>query len=411
MGKFIDTPNERSIVNNYVDDYMSATSKYAKFLDSVPNFVTYYSRDFVSSTEDHGLGTIKEVVGLESPVKYNKIFNMPLYGVDEVSPNLTAEDLGGLDNEMQGNAILIPDTIVPQPDDLFLFSYHEATEETYKLYRVTNVTTSAIDSNTYYQISFIVTPYDLNILNERQVKDDYSVIMNNIGTEQKSIILDEDYIKARQFDLISSELADLYIDDYYDSKLNLFLFNDVLRDRIIYDPSIHEMISKTSMFINQKTLASNLYITNVYPLKNRVYFNSISGIITNKEKLKDISFPIGVMFGSLTTSLFRLFPYEYLATEYYKGENSYSHQLLHTDINLHVNGYNKDIVLEDIDGLTNFERLMIYYIKEPSMINSDLCNECLNDIQYSSNPVTLSNYIFTPIILYILQDMITQLIK
>ena len=75
MARFIDTPNERTLVNKYVDSYMNGVNQYAKYIDSTPSFATYYSRDVDRSTENPGLGQVKEIVGMESPLRYNKIKN------------------------------------------------------------------------------------------------------------------------------------------------------------------------------------------------------------------------------------------------------------------------------------------------------------------------------------------------
>ena len=50
MGRFVGTGEERKLVTKYIDSYMRGTNQYAKYLQSAPNFVTYYSRDNEAST-------------------------------------------------------------------------------------------------------------------------------------------------------------------------------------------------------------------------------------------------------------------------------------------------------------------------------------------------------------------------
>ena len=182
MGKFINDNSERTLVNKYVDSYLNGISKYSKYINSVPNFVTYYSRDYIESTEDSGMGTVNEIVGDESPTRYNKINNFPLYGVEDSTPELNVDGINGLGLINEGSAVIIPDTIVPRPDDLFIFSYSEDTEEAKLIYRVTDVNITAIDSNTFYQITYNSTPYDEEILEKKQISDNYELIYDNIST-------------------------------------------------------------------------------------------------------------------------------------------------------------------------------------------------------------------------------------
>ena len=73
MGRFVGTGDERTMVNKYIDSYLKGTNEYAKYLQSAPNFVTYYSRDHEHSTENSGLGDVEEIVGDRSPLRYNRI--------------------------------------------------------------------------------------------------------------------------------------------------------------------------------------------------------------------------------------------------------------------------------------------------------------------------------------------------
>ena len=73
MGKFIQEKNvEQKVLNNYFDNYLDTTDRYSKWLQGSPTFVTYYSINLENSTQDRGLNNVTEIVGGESPIKYNK---------------------------------------------------------------------------------------------------------------------------------------------------------------------------------------------------------------------------------------------------------------------------------------------------------------------------------------------------
>lgn len=258
MARFVDTPTERSLINKYVDSYMAGTSYYAKYIDSTPSFVTYYSRDLDKSMENPGLGQVKEVVGYESPNRYNRIENFPIYGVDEVNPNIQDDGISGISTEADVVGVIIPDTVVPNVDDLVLFSYHESHSRTKALYRITSVDVSSIDSNAYYQVTMSLTSYDLDVLNSRQLVDEYNIVYSNIGTEERTLLLQSDFIRAQQLENLYLKLSKTYIDRFYDDRLGLFLYHDREYMRYIYSDDANMFIRFHDLFVHSKTFLQNI---------------------------------------------------------------------------------------------------------------------------------------------------------
>ena len=146
MGRFVGNGEERTVVNKYIDSYMNGTNEYGKYLQSAPNFVTYYSRDQEASTEGSGLGEVEEVVGERSGIRYNRVNNVPFYMVEDSAPELMADGIVGLNYMVESTAVIIPDTVVPVPNDLFVFSYWEQTRDKTVVFRITNVSTTAVAS-------------------------------------------------------------------------------------------------------------------------------------------------------------------------------------------------------------------------------------------------------------------------
>src|SRR5699024_8940714 len=204
-----------------------------------------------------------EVVGYESPNRYNKIENVPLYSVEEALPDITYDGMSGITSETEFTAIVIPDTILPNVDDLIVFSYHENQDnDNFRIYRINNVNVSSLDSNTYYQISLMSTPYDKDILDGRQVTDNYNLVYNNIGTSDKTIMLQSEFIRARELEIIYEDLLNGYIHNYYDKQLGCFLFKNITRDNI-YSSDVHQFLSdKPDLLINRKTFMKNIKLIN-----------------------------------------------------------------------------------------------------------------------------------------------------
>ena len=68
--------------------------------------VTYYHIRGSASTTDVGYGDVEEILGKESPIKFEKIDNLPLYGLDQMVLQLNTEDQG-LDSTFESDAIIM----------------------------------------------------------------------------------------------------------------------------------------------------------------------------------------------------------------------------------------------------------------------------------------------------------------
>ena len=264
MARFIDTPNERTLVNKYVDSYMNGVNQYAKYIDSTPSFATYYSRDVDTSTENPGLGQVKEIVGVDSPLRYNKIKNFPLYGVEEVNPSINADGISGINVDIENTAVILPDTIIPKPDDLFVLNYDENTDKNSAVYRITGVDINAVDSNTYYQISYVSTPYDYNILNKRQVVDDYRFVYGNTGSKYENILLEDRYIEVASLEQQFVRYMNFLLDNFYDEDRNMVYFKDKDGNHIFMD-EVHDFLNNHKLLIESRTFIRNIYLPNMDP--------------------------------------------------------------------------------------------------------------------------------------------------
>ena len=333
MGRFIGNGTERTVVNNYIDSYLRGTNQYAKYLQSAPNFVTYYSRDPDESTENSGLGDVEEIVGRRSPLRYNRVQNVPLYMVEDSAPSLVADGILGVGYELESTAIIVPDTVVPKPNDLFLFSYWE--QEKQSLFRITEVTTTAVDSNTYYQISFQSSPYDYHEVEEHQLVDKYEVVYDQVGSSKPAVIIESDYLLAAELEEVFDLVAAIYREDFYNEKLNMFLYQDDYTekglDHYIFDKYLHNFIKQEKLFISSKTFAQNILLVEI-PVKRAFNLQSpypalaqgkVSGFSVTytlpASKLDTFKmFPIGVSEMCYLPTVGDPAPFNPLVVEFYK---------------------------------------------------------------------------------------------
>ena len=98
------------------------SSMYVAFLESRPTFTMYYHINRIQSETDKGLKMPEKLSGALSPIRYNKLLNFPLYGIEQIQLQLE-EDEEGLNSDYSGEAIILPNTIHPSVDDYFIIDY------------------------------------------------------------------------------------------------------------------------------------------------------------------------------------------------------------------------------------------------------------------------------------------------
>lgn len=230
--------NTVSVYNSIIDKKQDMfVSDYSKHLETKPILVTYYNQNLVTSTADKGLQDVEQHIGDNSPVKYNKVSDLPLYSVPLINLNLDFDDKGPL-VEFSGDGVIPPGIIQPLPYDYFKINY---IDKTY-LFKVDNVQMDTVRSNNYYKISFHFSKIDKGI--EKNVTQNSTVLYDNIGSKSsKSILLDDDYKEAENLTSLLHDVKDYIVDKYWDEHLAYFIY-----DENVYDPWVNEYIRKEKIF-------------------------------------------------------------------------------------------------------------------------------------------------------------------
>ena len=217
---------------------------YSVFLEQKPTFVTYYHVNKILSTTDKGMKNVEALNGARSPIKYNKILDFPIYGIENIVLQLD-EDEHGLDTDYDGEGIILPNTIHPTGDDYFTINY---LEKKYT-FRVTRWQYDTIKSNSYYKIEFTIRAVDPDIQNdiENQVVRTYNCIFNNIGTDDKCIIGSDITLDLNLLGELIDTLRKSYLDLFYIKKYNAILFHES-EFRILFDPNLTAFCNDNRIF-------------------------------------------------------------------------------------------------------------------------------------------------------------------
>ena len=228
---------------NLLDNVLN--SKFTTYLqgNGTPMFVTYYNIDDTTSTTDRGNFTIDQALGPNSPLRYNKIENFPVYGLKELIPSIDELEGNLLDLSIDGEIIILPNTIKPSAYDYIVYRYLDDII----IFTVTSFEFSSIKNNNYYKLTISLKDlhnheYQDNL--DNQTIHNYIAKLDNIGTQDRVILESQISIEVDQLQKVRNHLIEYYIDSFYDKRYNcLILRNELLtKDFSIYDPLLTKFI-------------------------------------------------------------------------------------------------------------------------------------------------------------------------
>ena len=246
---FLQTSDDiASNVNKVASDVLN--SKFTQFItgSGTPLLVTYFNIDDTMSTADLGTETPDKMLGEDSPFRFNRIDNLPMYGLRDILPSKEEIDMGLIDMSLDMETFLLPNTIKPNVGDYFV--YRMKYLDTFLTFRVNDFEFTTIKSNGYYKLDISIKDInDDNTLKkvENKVVGEYTANLDNIGTQDKCIIENKVADTLMRFDMIASSLMEQYVDTFWDDKYNSFLYRNEDSGYVSYDPYLTEFLCRTGL--------------------------------------------------------------------------------------------------------------------------------------------------------------------
>jgi hypothetical protein len=255
MGRIL---NAEEITQNLVTTYLkNATQDYSVFLKSAPTFITYYSKNAFLSTYDKAFQTAFQTIGAESPIKFDKIKNLPIYSVQNSSFGTEITDFG-ISGDVKSNAIIIPNTVIPMVDDCFIVPYNNVL----KLFQVTDVEVDNYNDNKYYKITFGLSSYNISDIDaqvDKTLFTDYKLLGNETITPFTEV---DNYTAYSNLQLLADSLIMNYNDKYYDENLTYYVDKQTvnLTDYFILDHNLNNFIAENKINVMNFVYRSYNYI-------------------------------------------------------------------------------------------------------------------------------------------------------
>lgn len=258
MPRIINVEKSQYLTKNIEVFTKNKVGQYSKFLDKNPLFVIYLSINSIESRTDVGTGGIDSDVGPKSPIRFNRIDDLPVYNIPEIKPNAEFDDATGYDIQIDLNDVaLLPNTIKPKSGDYVIVKLPNSYEVAF---RVNAFNYNTIQSNDFYTFDADLkyTGHDLIKKFEAQIVDEFVTIFENIGTEDKCFIRKKDVAKLQDIAKLFNELRDLYKTSYFDQETGNFVCknnDECLEDDDFwyYDKYVEKFIMDSEIYMDESS--------------------------------------------------------------------------------------------------------------------------------------------------------------
>lgn len=217
----------KSSVNRYTENGMLLT--------------TYFSINEDKSTVDRGTQDIEELFGNRSPIRFNRIFNLPINNFNGLNTE-NSEENNIDDFNVNGDFTVIPGLMIPKQNDIFFINHLKMTA----VFIVTGVSYDSMKIDGNYKVTYRLHSTSDNVVEDikRRVVRDYYVDLNAIGTDVNPVIEKDNYILKGQIEKMVIKMIESYKALFYNKRHNCFLYYDQQTGDTIFDMCGNEFMAK-----------------------------------------------------------------------------------------------------------------------------------------------------------------------
>lgn len=362
---------------------------YYLFNDKTASIATYYNLNTTMTTLDEATRDNYGELTANSPLRFNKVTGFYLYGIDKIEPNLEINEYGLEGDNVEGDAIFLPNTVIPYPGDRFIL---DQLGDKY-IFQITHVNPNTLETGSVmYKANYILCGSDgLQTIEDKVVKT-FKFIYSNIGTNFACLIEDETYSELSEIETISAMLKEYYIQLFYDSRVQTMCYYRDAGGFKVHDPYLLEFLIRNDI-LSDFYLDHQLFLPNTFGVDyDRTIFSTIDH--------NDLKRHVGLFSGNLLLvtqklSLLYAYPQDYYYMEYVRTNNRFYLIDIFDDPdfgNKIINNTKTGNVMKDI---------LIGFFNGESISSEQL--EALKHIDYMNN---VELYYLIPIIIYILDKYI-----
>lgn len=374
---------------------------YYKFNDKKPTKVIYYKQNITKSTVDEGSQDIYQHIGKQSSIKFNKIIDFYLYGIDTMPVTEEVGEFGYEASEISGTCIILPKTIIPTSGDFFLIPYIK--EDI--LFKVVQIQSDTFDNGANaYQIEYKLERIEAKEDIEKQVEAEYRFVVNNLGTDLSTTIESTAYELIDKLDRITSQLTQMY-KIFFDGRVQNFVYEH--EGYHIYDSYLVEFMIRNKIMSNN---SDYIYVNHSIPVSKTFGYNyttTLYYLLENPELLadmRDISNYASVIGIEDINSLFATRLHMYYKMEYFdKSPYNTKINILPPEVILNI----KSGEYFDSGDMGIYNILIAYIHNDDKYIGSNIV-DMVKSIPLSENK---EFFYLIPIYIFIINRYIVSLMK
>jgi len=377
-------------------------SQFVRFLDSTPTFCTIYNISNIESLVEFGSKDIDSYIGVNSPLKYNKIEDYPLYGFSNIENEIQFDEVEGSYNEFETTVKSIPSDLVINVGDSVVYPNLPDV-----LFTVSDIREINLTTEDYREITLsIVRSGDYISLIENQILDEYDTIYNNIGTEDKVVIRKEEYTFILNLQNKYTDIINLYLSKYYDTRYSNLLELRKDNDFAFIDPMLHLFLTKNGIITSDEVTGTILFFDD-----SKLYSDNEKGKYISSMYLK---FENGLFKDDLESNNYTYFKYK--ENEFDLTSNRNTNQTINK-----INGYqdtgNYELIPLDVKNnivgtpVTFIEKVLNHYLYQD--FDLETLDQILSyDAIFSEMELDKNYHYFTiPLVLYIIRFGIRTVIS
>ncbi len=235
---------QKDIVTNSIESYKSATKAYSDYFDGTsPVSIIYYQINNEASRTDSALYDTHELVGQNSSLRYNRIKNVPVYGINTLSISNSLSG-SGYESTITGEFVMVPDlTINPKIGEFFTIVDSTSPELSTHLFVITDVQYDRATSQKFYQCQFKLYNKDTDELDPGYCYDESnhpdSQIMkhyvydpsgngNTNGVGDSVLITEEAAADKEKLTSMADSLIDKFEELFYNEGMDTFTYQKPL---------------------------------------------------------------------------------------------------------------------------------------------------------------------------------------
>ena len=249
MGSFSNTKRYEDTVVSLSDGLKNRLKNpYYAFTDKKPIIVEYYNRNIHQSTLDESTKLQEDIIGSKSPARYNLIHNASVFGNGiRLEQSLEIGEVGLESSPLEIELYVLPDTFVPYQEDFLIIPHSGKTH----LYKVTSVTPDTVENGAnFYKINIKYWTKTGIADIDKQVVEEYEMVVNYVGTAYKSVIKSSEYDLIEKLDDVLYKLFTYYNSLFFKEKVQCHVcMKDIMS--FFYDPYLYEFIIRNDVFTNK----------------------------------------------------------------------------------------------------------------------------------------------------------------